>query len=244
MIVLAQQDQRSRGHVVLELEGVCAGYAARDIITDVNLQVRHGEVVAILGANGAGKTTTLMTMAGVLRPSRGTVLLNGVGNSEPLHKRARRGLRLVSEERSVFVSLSVLENLRVAGADPDVALSLFPELGRLLRRRTGLLSGGEQQMLAISCALAGQCSVCLIDELSLGLAETIISRLMLEVRAAADRGIGVVVVEQKVERALDVADRAYVFQLGRIVLEGDARDLRKRSDTIVNAYVAGEALSG
>ena len=223
---------------LIELSGVSAGYGVGDIISDISMSVHPGEVVTILGANGAGKTTTLLTMAGALKPSHGSLLVDGTTNRERLHKRARRGLRLVSEERSVFVSLSVLENLRVAGCDVAEALSLFPELKPLLKRRTGLLSGGEQQMLALSCALTSGCRVCLIDELSLGLAEKVTTRLLLAIRDAADRGIGVIIVEQMVERALEIADRAYVLKLGRIVMEGDALQLRSDPEAIVNAYVA------
>jgi len=223
---------------VLEVINVFAGYGSGDVIRNVSFEVRAGEIVALLGPNGAGKTTTLRTVAGLLRPSSGTVIVDGISRFEPLSRRARRGLRLVSEERSVFMSLSVLDNLRVADCPVENALALFPELEVLLKRRAGLLSGGEQQMLALACALGGKCRVCLIDELSLGLSEVVVSRLMASVRSVVDKGVGVVLVEQKAETAMNIADRILVLRLGEVVLEGEGAELKVKPELITNAYLS------
>src|SRR5207247_6113635 len=134
----------------LEARGLCAGYNAQAVVHDLDLVVNPGEVVALLGPNGAGKTTTLLALSGDLPPLSGEVRLNGKLTKAPLHRRAREGLSFVTEERSIFKSLSARDNLRVAGVDPELALSLFPELEPRLDVRGGLLSGGEQQMLTLA----------------------------------------------------------------------------------------------
>lgn len=226
---------------VLSLRGVHSGYGHVPVIRDIDIEVRAGEVVALLGANGAGKTTTILTMAGELEPSSGSVAFLGARASGPLHRRSRAGLRLVTEERSVFMSLTVADNLRLAGRDHQFALDLFPELEPLLKRRAGLLSGGEQQMLALGRVLGSDCKVLLADELSLGLSPVAVDRMLKAVRIAAARGVGVVLVEQNLRRALSVADRAYVLQRGRVVMQGDASDLAARRAEIQATFLAGQA---
>jgi branched-chain amino acid transport system ATP-binding protein len=226
---------------VLALKDLSAGYGATEVIRDINLEVHAGEVVALLGANGAGKTTTILTMAGELIPQTGEVLWDGVPVTTPLEKRAREGLRLITEERSVFMSLTVADNLRLAHRDFEPCLDLFPELRPLLGRKAGLLSGGEQQMLSLGRALVGNCRVLLADELSLGLAPIATERLLSAVRAAAERGVAVVLVEQQLERALQVADRGYVFRRGRVVLEGDAARLAYQREAVETSYLSDRA---
>jgi branched-chain amino acid transport system ATP-binding protein len=182
--------------------------------------------VAILGPNGAGKSTTLLTLAGELPLLAGRVTYLGREHNDPLHRRVREGLGFVPEERSVFQSLTVSANLRLGPGPSDVALDLFPELRPLLRRRAGLCSGGEQQILSLARALAAQPRLLIVDELSLGLAPLVVVRLLEALRAAADEdGMGVLLVEQHAGQAVAVADRACVLHHGRIVLESSSADL-------------------
>ena len=151
----------------------------------------------------------------------------------------RRGLAFVPEERGVINTLTTYGNLRLGGGSVAAALELFPELEPLLRRRAGLLSGGEQQMLALGRALAGEPRLLLVDELSLGLAPLVIERLLLAVRAAADRGVGVLLVEQHIADALSVADRVLVLRHGRVEIAGTAADLRAHTKELESAYLSG-----
>lgn len=227
------------GPPVLESRGLTVGYGAQPVVHDVDIVVHKGEVVALLGPNGAGKTTTLLALAGELPLLRGEVRLDGVVTEAPLHRRARRGLAFVMEERAVFKKLSALDNLRVGDVESEAALRLFPELEKRLGVRGGLLSGGEQQMLTLARALGRKPTLLLADELSLGLAPMVVRRLLEAVRAAADeRGTGVLLVEQHVRKALQYADRVYVMRRGRIELSGDARDLRGRLAEIEESYLA------
>ncbi|HEY5334202.1 MAG TPA: ABC transporter ATP-binding protein [Solirubrobacterales bacterium] len=207
------------------------------MIHEVDLEVREGEVVALLGPNGAGKSTTLFALAGEISPMAGEVVCLGTGQRAPLHRRARLGMSFVPEERSVFSGMSVADNLLVGSVKPAEAVALFPELEPLMRRRAGLLSGGEQQMLTLARALARKPRVLLADELSMGLAPLIVDRLLTAVRAAADTGIGVLLVEQHSRKALEIADRAYVMRQGRIVLAGTASTLAGRSEDVEAAYL-------
>ena len=195
-------------------------------------------MVALLGPNGVGKTTTLLTLSGELAPIAGEVSWQGLGTKAPLYKRARQGLGLVTEDRSVFMGLSTADNIRLGRIPSAQALAIFPELGPLMRSRAGLLSGGEQQMLAIARALARDPKLLLVDELSLGLAPLITQRLLRAVRrAASDRGVGVLFVEQHVPRALSIADRVYVMARGKIALEGAARDVARDLDHLRDIYL-------
>ena len=227
------------GELVLSARGLTAGYNNRAVIEDVNIDLRAGQVLALLGANGAGKTTTVLSLAGEIKPLRGTVEQGGHATTAPLHVRARRGMRLVTEERSVFMGLTAADNLRLVYRDIEPCVHLFPELKAILGRRTGLLSGGEQQMLTLARALVGEPSVILIDELSLGLAPLIVTRLAGAVRAAADRGCAVLLVEQQMRHALEIADRVCVMRRGKIVLDGEAKVLL--ADTArIEAHYLGE----
>jgi len=227
---------------VLEAKRLCAGYGAVEVVKDLDLVVHAGEVVALLGVNGAGKTTIVRALSGQLKPSGGEVWLKGRPTTAPLHRRVREGMRLITEDRSVFMGLTTAENLRVADQSRATCLQLFPELERLLHRRAGLLSGGEQQMLTLARALAAEPSVLLADELSLGLAPLICVRLLAALRSAADRGAGVLLVEQRVRDALKVADRAYVISNGQIAVSGSASELVGRIEEIESTYLASSEL--
>lgn len=222
--------------IVLETRGLNAGYGDVTVVWDLNVQVRAGEVVAILGRNGAGKTTSLLTMSGALRPQSGEIHFLGEADRSSLSGRARRGLGLMTDDRSIFFSLTVRENLRLARGGGDV-VTLFPELEPLMDRQAGLLSGGEQQMLGLAATLAREPKVLLIDELSAGLAPRVVQRLMKAVRAAADGGAAVVLVEQFARLALDVADRAYVLVNGRVAGEGSTDQLRANVSDLESKYL-------
>ncbi|MEU9880943.1 ABC transporter ATP-binding protein [Streptomyces phaeochromogenes] len=225
--------------LVLETQNIHAGYGDVTVVRDLNLRVSSGEVVALLGRNGAGKTTALLTLAGALRPLSGEVRFLGAPDRSSLAARARRGLGLMTDDRSIFFGLTVRENLRLARGGDDV-LSLFPELERLFDRPAGLLSGGEQQMLGLASVLAREPKLLLVDELSFGLAPRIVQRLMTAVRKAADRGTAVILVEQFARLALDVADRAYVLVNGRVSDEGTTDELRARTAELESNYLGAD----
>ena len=228
----------STAQTMFAMEDVSAGYGGVPVIRNLSLHVDAGEVVALLGANGAGKSTTILTLAGELKPESGKVLWDGEATTSPLHQRAKTGLRLITEERSVFMTLTVADNLRLSHRDFSPCLEMFPELKPLLDRKTGLLSGGEQQMLTLARALGGGGRALLADELSLGLSPLASERLLTALRSAAENGMAVVLVEQHLERALAVADRAYVFQRGRIVMEGDAEYIAAHKDEVIASYLS------
>ena len=246
-------NESASGHA-LAVRDLSTGYRGVPVVRELNLEVRPGEVVALLGPNGAGKTTTLETIAGLNRPISGTVELSGenVGGT-PAHVLARRGLALVPEGRALFPGLTVREHLRLAGgrrqraagdrqSREDELLEMLPELRKCLGRKAGLLSGGEQQMLAVGRALVARPRLLLVDEMSLGLAPVIVERLIPILRRAADQlDTSVLFVEQHVALALDVADRAYVLTHGRIGLEGAAAELRERRELLAASYLGETA---
>jgi branched-chain amino acid transport system ATP-binding protein len=227
---------------VLEVVDLTAGYNGLAVVRGVTLTVEPGEVVALLGPNGAGKTTTLKAIAGLLKPLGGTVRVDGQeAGGRPAHLLARRGVALVPEDRAIFADLTTRENLRVAATgkakerEAEV-LDLLPELRKCLDRKAGLLSGGEQQMLAVGRALVGKPRLLVVDEMSLGLAPVVVQRLLPVLRDVAALGTGVLVVEQHVHLALEVVDRAYVLTHGRLVMQGSAADLRADQGLIAASY--------
>jgi branched-chain amino acid transport system ATP-binding protein len=229
-----------RAGPLLECRGLAAGYGAVAVVRDVDLRVEPGEVVALVGPNGAGKTTTLLTLAGELPVIAGEVVFHGAVTKAPLFRRARQGMGFVTEERSVFMSLTAEENLRIAGVTRADALDVFPELEPLMGRTAGLLSGGEQQMLTLARAVARGPELLLADELSLGLAPGVVRRLLQTVRrVASERSTGILLVEQHVRQALQIADRVYVMQRGRIVMSGSGEEVHGRIDEIEATYLSG-----
>jgi branched-chain amino acid transport system ATP-binding protein len=225
---------------LIEARGMSAGYGKMAVVRDLDLHVDAGEVVALIGANGAGKTTTLLTLAGELTPLAGEVRVLGDATKAPMHVRCRNGLGYVTEERSVITNLSVADNLKLARVTPEAAFRYFPILERIMDRRAGLCSGGEQQMLTLARALGREPKALLADELSLGLAPIIVTNLFRAIRDAADeRGVGVLLVEQHVRQALKIADRVYVIARGRIALSGTSRDVMGQLDQIEAAYLSG-----
>ena len=227
---------------VLAIERLTAGYDRAAVVRDLDIDVKAGEVVALLGANGAGKTTTLRAVSGLVHPMRGTIRFAGdeLGRVS-VSARARLGIAHVPETRGVFFGLTVAEHLRLGHRgerlDADAAYAYFPALAGLRDRRCGLLSGGEQQMLAVGRALARRPRLLLLDELSLGLAPMIVEGLLPVVRRYAEEsGCGVVLVEQHIQLALTVADRGYVLSHGEIVLHDEAERLRRNKDLLVASY--------
>lgn len=224
---------------VLEARGLDAGYdRSVRVVRGADIKVGAGEVVALLGANGAGKTTTLRTLAGELPALAGEVRFLGEAVNSAFFRRARDGMGFVTEERAVLMSLTTRENFKVGRCDVDLALGLFPELADHLDRKVGLLSGGQQQMLALGLVLSRRPSVILADELSLGLAPMVVERLLQALRDAANLGVGVLLVEQHVHKAVAVADRVYVMRRGELMLGGTAAEIAGRIEEIQRAYLS------
>jgi branched-chain amino acid transport system ATP-binding protein len=228
---------------LLEIEHLHAGYLGVPVVRDLSLVVHAGEVVALLGPNGAGKTTTLLTASALIPVIEGEVRVFGrsVRKRHP-YKLAREGLGHVTEDRSLFYGLTVKDNLRLGchgrSGDLDMVLEFFPQLKPLMGRQAGLLSGGEQQMLALGRAVASRPKLLLLDEMSLGLAPVIVERLLPIVRdVAVATGSGVLLVEQHVEIALEVSDRAYVLAHGDLVLEDSAEQLLKSGALLEESYM-------
>lgn len=224
---------------MLEVEGLNSGYGRLPVLFGINFSVNSGELVALIGPNGAGKSTLLKTVLGIIRPTAGSIIIDDARvMHEPPSARVARGIALSPEGRRIFANLSVQENLLAGAGKSDREqiqaaqariIDLFPILGERLRQRAGSLSGGEQQMLAIGRALMSRPKVLLIDELSLGLAPLVVSRLYASLRELADEGLAVVVVDERANQMMGVADRTYVLEKGEIVYSGARGDERLES---------------
>lgn len=239
---------------VLDLRGLVAGYGGISVVHGVDLHVDAGEVVALLGANGAGKTTTLLTASGVLPALGGELEVLGQPQRQRRRARpggvaalARRGVAHVPEDRGLFFDLTTSENLRLGrprGRKASDALSMeqvldwFPALRGVMDRRVGLLSGGEQQMVALARAVLGRPRLLMVDEMSLGLAPIIVDHLLPVLRSIAiELGAGVLLVEQHVALVLAVSDRAYLMDRGTILAAGPAADLANNTELIESGYL-------
>ncbi len=232
---------------MLEIENLDVHYGGIHALKGVSLKVEKGEVVTLIGANGAGKTTTLRAISGLVKPTVGTLKFSGetITNVAP-HVIVQRGLVHAPEGRGIFANMTVDENLQIGAflrkdragiaKDREHALSLFPRLKERLQQNAGTLSGGEQQMLAIARALMSRPKLLLLDEPSLGLAPQIVALIFKIVKTIAADGTTILLVEQNAHMALGVASRAYVLEVGQIVLEGPAKDLAK-DDKIRKAYL-------
>jgi branched-chain amino acid transport system ATP-binding protein len=234
---------------VLALDSLSAGYDAAAVVRDLDLHVDSGEVVALLGPNGAGKTTTLRAISGLIRPMSGTISIDGedIAKRSPA-TRARLGIAHVPEGRGVFFGLTVAEHFRLGARnehlDASIAYEYFPALAELRERRAGLLSGGEQQMLALGRALARKPRLMLLDELSLGLAPVIVERLLPVVSTyARESGCAVLLVEQHIHIALAVASRAYVLSHGELVVHESADKLRADHQLILSGYLGEQEIT-
>jgi branched-chain amino acid transport system ATP-binding protein len=237
---------------MLKVENLHAGYGLAEVLTGVNLEVRAGTLVALIGANGAGKTTTMRAISGLLTPRHGRVLVAGQAvQGLPASRIARLGLAHAPEGRRVFGPLSVEDNLLLgaygalphffgfrgkAAAELERIYALFPRLKERRGQLAGTLSGGEQQMLAIGRALMSRPKAMLLDEPSMGLAPVIVQEVFAIIRRLKDEGITLLLVEQFAKSALEVADYAYVMERGRIVVAGTPAELR-RDERVLAAYL-------
>ncbi len=224
----------------LVVDDLTVGYGALVVARHLRLEVGAGEVLLLMGANGAGKTTMLMTIAGSLPALGGSASWAGEPLTGPVHRRVGAGIGVVPDERGSILRLSAADNIRLSRGSLDLALDLFPELRPHLHRRAGLLSGGQQKMLSLALALSRSPAVLLADELSLGLAPRVVTRLLGAVRAAADSGAAVIMVEQHARRALGIADSVAVLTDGTINLFGPMTKVRDDVEEILRTgYLRG-----
>jgi branched-chain amino acid transport system ATP-binding protein len=234
---------------MLTLQDVRVFYGAIQAVKGISLDVRERELVTIVGANGAGKTTTLRTISGIYRPTTGRITFEGRNLAAlPSHEIVALGISQAPEGRQIFGSLSVRDNLMLGatrradrasiGQELDYLVSLFPVLGERMNQSGGTLSGGEQQMLAIARALMAKPRLLLLDEPSLGLAPMLVNRIFAVISRLKETGVTILLVEQNARKALEIADRAYVMETGRVILEGDARELAANPE-IEKAYLGG-----
>jgi branched-chain amino acid transport system ATP-binding protein len=233
--------------MTLAVRGLDAGYGKLAILHDVSLEVEAGEIVTVVGSNGAGKTTLLRALNGLIRPTAGTVTLDGVDiTGRATEKMAAQGLMHVPENRLCFPSLTVRDNLTLGawsrGGRGDLAavLELFPRLQPRLGQAAGTLSGGEQQMVSIGRGLMASPKAIMLDEPSIGLAPKVVAEIMKVLTELRSRGLAVLLVEQNVRASFGIADRAVVMQRGRVVLEGTPAELVELPE-VRNAYLGGAA---
>jgi branched-chain amino acid transport system ATP-binding protein len=221
---------------LLEVKGLKVAYGGINAVKGIDLEVRKGELVTLIGANGAGKTTTLKALAGLLKPAAGSVRYDGMDvTARPAFELVRKGLALVPEGRGVFARLTVEENLAMGAyirddhaaiaSDFERAYTLFPRLAERRKQLAGTLSGGEQQMLAIARALMCRPRLLLLDEPSMGLAPMVVQKIFETIRMIAREGVTLLLIEQNARLALQISQRGYVMESGAITLSGDAPSL-------------------
>ena len=235
---------------MLAVDGLCAGYGRIEVLRDVSLAVEQGQIVTLIGANGAGKTTLLKTVSGLIRPTAGAITFEGASIvRRPAHKIMRLGMSHVPEGRAILKRMSVLDNLRMGAyarrdraVEPDIAavFARFPVLAERRAQMAATLSGGEQQMLAIARALVARPRLLLLDEPSLGLAPKFVTRIFETLRELKREGKTILLVEQNARKALQIADKAYVMERGRIVLSGSGESLLN-DDTVQRTYLGRHA---
>ena len=221
---------------MLGVDGLEVAYGDLQVVWGVSFEVPEESIVTILGPNGAGKTTTLLALMGLLPVVAGSVIFDGASLiGVPTHQMVERGLVMIPEERATFAALTVEENLELGAYTPRArhsreetmaeVLEIFPWLAERMRQRAGTLSGGERQMLAIGKALMAQPELLILDEPSLGLAPIVVEHIFEAIEQVRDRGVSVLMVEQHVEMALQIADHAYVLEMGSIVADGSSSEL-------------------
>lgn len=227
-----------RADPVLSVRNVSSRYRGGLKLSGITLDVRAGELVSILGANGAGKSTLLGVIAGLFRPASGTIMLGSHDiTGMPAHRVVKAGIALVPQNHPIFESMTVAENLAIGTVEAgEETFSIFPNLAVKRNQRAGMLSGGERQMLSMAQAFLTKPKIYLLDEPSSGLAPRIVRQIFDVVRQLVGAGLTVLMVEQNARAALELADRAYVMEQGRIALEGDARDI-SANDHVRRAYL-------
>lgn len=232
---------------MLELKNLNAGYDFLQVLWDVSLNVEQGEFVALVGPNGAGKSTTLRSIAGLISPKSGEILFKGDSiNKYKAHLVSRMGISYVSEQLNLFTDMSVRENLLLgAYAVPDqekqlqtlaFIFELFPRLEERKKQLAGTMSGGERKMLAIARGMMSNPELMLVDEPSLGLQPNLVKDVFRALMLLRDQGVTILLVEQNVNTTLEITDRAYILEQGRIVMEGPSREV-KENDHVRNAYL-------
>ena len=232
---------------LLRVEGISVFYGDLQALWDVSLTVEEGEIVSIVGANGAGKTTTLRTIAGFIKPARGDVVFEGERiTGLPPHRVARMGISYVPAEREIFPNMTVMDNLLLGAYTNKSARSyeesleavfqIFPVLAERRRQLAGTMSGGEQQMLAIARGLMSSPRLLMLDEPSTGLAPKLVEELFRTIRRISEGGLTILLVEQNLKQALELADRAYVLETGRVKLHGTGEELL-RNPLVKKAYL-------
>lgn len=225
---------------IMEAKELRAGYGQTEVLHGIDLRVDEGEIVAMLGPNGAGKTTTLLSLAGAI-PARGSLSIFDAPALGSVHERTKQGLAFLPDQRGIIRALTVEQNLKLAHVDAAQAYELSPELKALADRNAGDLSGGEQQILALTRVLVGKPKLILVDEISFGLAPIVVKRMFRLLKAASQRGVAVLLVEQFAALALEIADRAYVLRRGTVAMEGTGVQLLADIEKVEQSYLGMDA---
>ena len=232
---------------MLDVKNIEVAYGKIVAVKDISLKVNKGEIVTLIGSNGAGKSTTLRTISGLIKPRKGEITFEGTRiDGKPGHEVVELGICHSPEGRRIFPRMSVRENLELGAflrkdkagisEDFDRVLNLFPRLKERVEQRAGTMSGGEQQMLAVSRALMGSPKILLLDEPSMGLAPVLVEMIFETIKKIREQGTTILLIEQNANAALEVADRAYVVESGSVRMSGKASDLRK-DDAVTKAYL-------